>query len=80
MSLQDLITKTITDGLKNIGVSADVSLLPDAIRITIKSDEVKSKIISGFPENVRKYISVESGDIIIKISLSVITATVSPVR
>jgi len=80
MSVQDYLTKTITEGLRNVGVSADVNVLPDSIQIRIKSDEVKEKILSGFPENVRKFVTVESGDIVIKISIGVVASPLSAVR
>jgi len=77
MSLQDYLTKTITEGLRNVGVSADVNVLPDSIQIRIKSDEVKQKILSGFPENIRRFVTVESGDIVIKVSIGIVAPTIT---
>ncbi|MEM3454684.1 MAG: hypothetical protein QXS21_05925 [Thermoproteota archaeon] len=72
MSLVDFLTKSIMNGLKDAGVNAEVGVVGNEVVIKIGKDEVKDRIVKAFPENVRRFVSVDSGDIVIRIQFSMV--------
>lgn len=68
--LADVIKGEVEKALTGIGLSPSVSILQNELVIKVTKEEIINKIISGFPEPYRSIISVEAGDIIIKVKLA----------
>ena len=64
------MVQSLVDGLKKAGVNASVTSAGNKVRILIPADEVKRQMLNQVPQEYRSMINVESGDIIIEVSIS----------
>ena len=70
MSLVNLLVQSLVDGLKKAGVNANVTNVGNKVRILIPADEVKRQMLNQVPQEYRAMINVESGDIVIEVSVA----------
>ena len=64
------MVQSLVDGLKKAGVNASVTSDGGKVKIIIPADEVKRQMLNQVPQEYRAMINVESGDIIIEVSIS----------
>jgi len=69
MPFANIIMEEIKKALGSVGVKADVVNLGNEIVVTISKDEIIENIRKGFPEQYRSMVTVEAGDIKIKIRI-----------
>jgi hypothetical protein len=69
MSLKDLMLNEVKKGLEKANVKADLAFLGNDLVITIKADNVKEILLAGFPETIRQAVSIECGDVKIKVKV-----------
>jgi len=67
ISIKDLLLSEVKKGLDKANIRANLDFFGNDLIITIKSDELKQILMSGFPEQYRNVISIECGDVKIKV-------------
>jgi hypothetical protein len=70
LPLVDIIGGEIKKALGSLGIKAEVLNIGNEIVVTIPSHEIIENIKKGFPEQYRPMVSVESGDIKIRVRIA----------
>jgi hypothetical protein len=67
MSIKDLMLGEVKKSLEKANVKADLDFLGNDLVITIRPEDVKAILLQGFPELYRNAVSIECGEIKIKV-------------
>lgn len=69
LSLQDLIVGEVKKSMEKSGIGGDVKLLSNELIITMRKDELINTIKNAIPDNLKPLVTIEAGDITIKIKV-----------
>ena len=69
ISIKDLMVNEVKKSLEKANVKADIDFLGNELVITIKAGEMKEILLGGFPEILRNSVSIECGDVKIKVKV-----------
>jgi frataxin-like iron-binding protein CyaY len=69
ISIKDLMMNEVKKSLERANVKADIDFLGNELVITIKANDMKEILLSGFPDIFRNSVQIECGDIKIKVKV-----------
>jgi hypothetical protein len=69
MSVMNSLIEYVLNEFKKNGVNAQANLIGNILEIKVTSDDIKKMILSKVPPEFSSLITIESGDVIIRIRL-----------